>query len=199
MSRSWWRTQFISVCALTPIGPRIFEQPTQFIAWRWLRSLSDDLVVGTVRRALAVSSRTRGLTRAAVRRDQRKFNCGAEHPRLLPGATSQGSAHAEARPAWAKICRLTRWPNWSRRDASLDAMFDAFSGPPMRTTVTLDDELLSQARAYTGIQENSALIQQALKTLVQREAARRLALLGGSAPGLARVPRRQTKVLDDPR
>ena len=69
----------------------------------------------------------------------------------------------------------------------------------MRTTVTLDDDLLSQARNFTGIQENSALIQQALKSLVQREAARRLSLLGGSAPGLAPVPRRQTEPLDDPR
>lgn len=69
----------------------------------------------------------------------------------------------------------------------------------MRTTVTLDDELLSQARTFTGIQENSALIQQALKTLVQREAARRLARLGGSAPGLQAAPRRQGEVADDPR
>lgn len=58
----------------------------------------------------------------------------------------------------------------------------------MRTTVTLDDELLSQARSFTGIQENSALIQQALKMLVQREAARRLARLGGSAPDLQAAP-----------
>jgi Arc/MetJ family transcription regulator len=69
----------------------------------------------------------------------------------------------------------------------------------MRTTVTLDDELLSQARTFTGIQENSALIQQALKTLVQREAALRLARLGGSAPGLRAAPRRRGKVADDPR
>ncbi|MDM0045652.1 type II toxin-antitoxin system VapB family antitoxin [Variovorax dokdonensis] len=69
----------------------------------------------------------------------------------------------------------------------------------MRTTVTLDDELLSKARAYTGIQENSALIQQALKSLVQREAARRLSLLGGSAPDLAPVSRRQTRPSNDPR
>ncbi|MEJ8856218.1 type II toxin-antitoxin system VapB family antitoxin [Variovorax robiniae] len=69
----------------------------------------------------------------------------------------------------------------------------------MRTTVTLDDDLLAQARTYTGIQENSALIQQALKSLVQREAARRLALLGGSAPGLASVPRRQARPFRDPR
>lgn len=69
----------------------------------------------------------------------------------------------------------------------------------MRTTVTLDDELLAQARTFTGIQENSALIQQALKTLVQREAARRLARLGGSAPNLQAAPRRRGELADDPR
>jgi Arc/MetJ family transcription regulator len=69
----------------------------------------------------------------------------------------------------------------------------------MRTTVTLDDELLSQARKFTGIQENSALIQQALRSFVQLEAARRLALLGGTAPGLRPVPRRRAEPADDPR
>jgi Arc/MetJ family transcription regulator len=69
----------------------------------------------------------------------------------------------------------------------------------VRTTVTLDDDLLSQARTFTGIQENSALIQQALRSLVEREAARRLALLGGSSPGLTAPPRRQAKPSNDPR
>jgi len=82
--------------------------------------------------------------------------------------------------------------------ASYDAIFDSRENA-VRTTVTLDDELLSQARAFTGIQENSALIQQALRALVQREAARRLARLGGSAPNLQAAPRRQGKVADDPR
>lgn len=69
----------------------------------------------------------------------------------------------------------------------------------MRTTVTLDDELLSQARIFTGIQENSALIQQALQALVQREAARRLAALGGSSPKLQVPARRQGKRADGSR
>ena len=38
----------------------------------------------------------------------------------------------------------------------------------MRATVTLDDELLELARAYTGIQATSALVQSALRQLVQR-------------------------------
>ena len=45
----------------------------------------------------------------------------------------------------------------------------------MRATVTLDDELLELARAYTGIQATSALVQSALRQLVQKEAAKRLA------------------------
>lgn len=62
----------------------------------------------------------------------------------------------------------------------------------MRTTVTLDDDLLEKAVFYTGIREKSALIREALRALVQREAARRLARLGGTEPDLKPIPRRQT-------
>jgi Arc/MetJ family transcription regulator len=61
----------------------------------------------------------------------------------------------------------------------------------MRTTVTLDDELVATAQEYTGLTEKSALIREALQKLVQREAARRLALLGGSQPNLKPIPRRR--------
>ncbi len=63
----------------------------------------------------------------------------------------------------------------------------------MRTTVTLDDELLSKSEKYTGIKEKSALVNAALKALVEREAARRLALLGGSSPRAKLPPRRRPK------
>lgn len=62
----------------------------------------------------------------------------------------------------------------------------------MRTTVALDDELIAKAREYTGIEEKSALLREALKALIQREAARRLARLGGSAPELKAPPRRRS-------
>jgi hypothetical protein len=45
--------------------------------------------------------------------------------------------------------------------------------------------------AYTGITEKSALLREALKEMVEREAARRLALLGGSEPDLKMPPRRR--------
>jgi len=59
----------------------------------------------------------------------------------------------------------------------------------MRTTVTLDDELMATAASYTGIKERSALIQKAVAEMVEREAGRRLALLGGSDPTATAAPR----------
>jgi Arc/MetJ family transcription regulator len=61
----------------------------------------------------------------------------------------------------------------------------------MRTTLALDDELLAKAQAFTGLKEKSALIREALKALIERESARRLARLGGSEPKLATTPRRR--------
>jgi Arc/MetJ family transcription regulator len=60
----------------------------------------------------------------------------------------------------------------------------------MRTTLALDDELLAQAQAFTGLSEKSALVREALKALIEREGARRLARLGGGEPKLA-APRRR--------
>ena len=61
----------------------------------------------------------------------------------------------------------------------------------MRTTLALDDDLMAQAEAFTGLKEKSALVREALKALIERESARRLALLGGSEPGLSVPPRRR--------
>ena len=61
----------------------------------------------------------------------------------------------------------------------------------MRTTLALDDDLVAQAQEYTGLREKSALVREALKALVEREAARRLARLGGTEPGLAAPQRRR--------
>jgi Arc/MetJ family transcription regulator len=62
----------------------------------------------------------------------------------------------------------------------------------MRTTIALDDELVATAQEYTGVTEKSALVREALKALIQREAARRLAALGGSQPNLKPIPRRRS-------
>jgi Arc/MetJ family transcription regulator len=64
----------------------------------------------------------------------------------------------------------------------------------MRTTLALDDDLLEKAQALTGTTEKTALIREALKALIQRESARRLARLGGTEPQLQPIPRRQAAV-----
>ena len=62
----------------------------------------------------------------------------------------------------------------------------------MRTTIALDDDLVSEAQDLTGLTEKSSLIRQALKALIERESARRLARLGGSEPKLKPPPRRRS-------
>jgi Arc/MetJ family transcription regulator len=62
----------------------------------------------------------------------------------------------------------------------------------MRTTLALDDELVAKAQALTGLKEKSGLVREALKALIERESARRLARLGGSQSGLKAPPRRRS-------
>ncbi len=62
----------------------------------------------------------------------------------------------------------------------------------MRTTITIDDDLIEAASELTGINERSALIRQALLELVRLESSRRLARLGGTCPNLKAVPRRRS-------
>lgn len=62
----------------------------------------------------------------------------------------------------------------------------------MRTTLALDDDLLAKAQELVGVSEKTALVREALCALIQRESAKRLALLGGTEPKLKAVPRRRT-------
>lgn len=61
----------------------------------------------------------------------------------------------------------------------------------MRTTVTIDDDLMKAAKDYSGLEETSAIIREALKSYVSREAGRRLVLMGGSDPNATAGPRRR--------
>ncbi len=62
---------------------------------------------------------------------------------------------------------------------------------PMHTTLTLDDELVAKAQAFTGLKEISSLIREALTALIERESARPLSRLGGSEPDAIQTPRRR--------
>jgi Arc/MetJ family transcription regulator len=54
----------------------------------------------------------------------------------------------------------------------------------MRTTVTLDDDLLAEAIECSGIKEKSKLINVALRELIHRERAARFLALEGTMPDL---------------
>ena len=64
----------------------------------------------------------------------------------------------------------------------------------MRTTITLDDDLLEKAMRLTGIKDRTPLIRESLKAIIARESGRRLALLGGSMPDFEVPPRRRPEM-----
>lgn len=59
----------------------------------------------------------------------------------------------------------------------------------MRTTLALDDNDLQIAQELTGITEKSTLMREALKALLERESARRLAALGGTMDKIKPIAR----------
>jgi hypothetical protein len=65
----------------------------------------------------------------------------------------------------------------------------------MRTKLTIPDELLEEARCLSGFEKTPAIVNEALRALIQRESARRLARLGGTEPGLAVITRRKSAML----
>jgi hypothetical protein len=62
------------------------------------------------------------------------------------------------------------------------------------TTLNIDDALLAKAGEYTGEIDKTALVRMGLEALIQREAAKRLAALGGAMPALQPPPRRRSRV-----
>ena len=69
------------------------------------------------------------------------------------------------------------------------AIIGVRENPFMRASITIDDDLLNTAREYTGMSERAELIREALKSLIAREAGRRLLALAGTAPNIENVRR----------
>jgi Arc/MetJ family transcription regulator len=65
----------------------------------------------------------------------------------------------------------------------------------MRTTLNIDDHLLSHASKLTGISEKTSLIRLGLEALIALESARRLAVLGGTEKRLHAAPRRRSQTV----
>jgi Arc/MetJ family transcription regulator len=62
----------------------------------------------------------------------------------------------------------------------------------MRTTLNIDDHLIKRAIQLTGVQEKTQLVRLGLEALISREAAKRLARLGGTEPRLKDIRRRRS-------
>ncbi|MBC8129366.1 MAG: type II toxin-antitoxin system VapB family antitoxin [Rhizobiaceae bacterium] len=61
----------------------------------------------------------------------------------------------------------------------------------MEFTFDIDDDILAKAKRFSGIEDERALLKAAFTALIEREAARQLALLGGTEPDLKQIPRRR--------
>jgi Arc/MetJ family transcription regulator len=61
----------------------------------------------------------------------------------------------------------------------------------MRTTLNIEDKLISKASALTGIKEKTTLVKLGLEALIARESSKRLARLGGTEKELKLIPRRK--------
>jgi Arc/MetJ family transcription regulator len=117
-------------------------------------------------------------------------------PHISPGVEA-GFGGALAASHQNEAPKRTRTNKQARMDVSIKRCYNSclkLAEVPMRTTIALDDDLIAKAQAYTGLEEKAALVREALKALIQREAAKRLANLGGSQPGIKGAPRRRQDV-----
>ncbi|HPO17399.1 MAG TPA: type II toxin-antitoxin system VapB family antitoxin [Candidatus Hydrogenedentes bacterium] len=62
----------------------------------------------------------------------------------------------------------------------------------MRTTINIDDTMLSRAARLTGVSEKTALVRMGLEALIARASAARLAALGGTEKQLQPIRRRRS-------
>ena len=69
---------------------------------------------------------------------------------------------------------------------------DAEEDLPLRTTITIDDELYQRALDVADPEMDKAdLFREAMRVFVRVQAAKRLSALGGQAPKMKMIPRRR--------
>jgi len=62
----------------------------------------------------------------------------------------------------------------------------------MRTTLNLDDSLVSQALKATGARTKTEVLEMGLRALLEKQARVRLRALEGRLPNLKKTPRRRS-------
>lgn len=109
---------------------------------------------------------------------------------------------AEKYPAWwanqsnGRHSQAMAWQEagWRTRNVDLRGRRVAFERSRPKAKLAREegeDALFARAAEYTGIAERSELVREAMKALIEREAAKRLARLGGSMTDFEAPPRRR--------
>ena len=99
----------------------------------------------------------------------------------------QGAGHSQAR-AWQDA----GWHVWKVSLPDETVTFRRLPGDDTRDRVPETEQaLLERASAYLGVSDRRQVVREALKALCEREAAHRLAKLGGTMPDLQAPPRRR--------
>lgn len=73
-------------------------------------------------------------------------------------------------------------------------MVDAYEWLNMRTTINIDDDLLAKAAKLTEPLDRTAVVNEGLRALIERESASRLARLDGTQTALKVAPRRRPEI-----
>ncbi len=63
----------------------------------------------------------------------------------------------------------------------------------MKTTLNIEESLLTEAMHSVGVQEKTTAVCMGLEALIERSAARRLASLGATMPNLKVPPKKRTQ------
>jgi hypothetical protein len=100
-------------------------------------------------------------------------------------ANQKGQGHSQA----------AGWQNagWRTRRIDLAARrveFERAAGDPSERRVSEEEEMFARASEYLGFADRGRIVREAMRALIEREAARRLARLGGTMPDLEPAPRR---------
>lgn len=64
----------------------------------------------------------------------------------------------------------------------------------MRTTLNIEEKLMTEASRLTGIKEKATLVRMGLEALIALESSKRLSKLGGSEKHLKPITRRRIRV-----
>jgi hypothetical protein len=105
-------------------------------------------------------------------------------------ANQSNGGHSQTR-GWRSVGWRTTALDLDRKRVRFER--ERASATPLPSTRVTDDiePMLRQAQEWTGIEDRDSLIREALKALLAREAARRLAQLGGTMPDFKAPPRRR--------